>query len=96
MPNSNGKILDKLTRKSWPYLIVIAIILVILCVYDLRWTVPSIILMSILISIIVSIESISLGFKNTNKNRIINILTIRYNGASSIQNGSPTEKSRKT
>ena len=41
MPNSNGKILDKLTIKSGLHLTVIAILLIILCTYDLRWIFPS-------------------------------------------------------
>lgn len=45
MPNSNGKILDKLILKGWLYLVEIAVLLAILCVYDLRWLVPSVVLL---------------------------------------------------
>ena len=84
MPNSNGKILDKLTRKSWPYLIVIAIILAILCVYDLRWLVPSIALLATLIlnsyisqtkkrdEIVNHIESITSDVNSVSKSNLIN------------------------
>ena len=84
MPNSNGKILDKLTRRSWPYLIVIAILMIILCVYDLRWLVPSIILLAILIlnsyisrsknkdEIVSHIESITSDVNSVSKSNLIN------------------------
>ena len=42
MSNSNRKILDKLTGKNVIYIIVIAILAIALCVYDLRWIIPAI------------------------------------------------------
>lgn len=49
MPNSNGKILDKLATKNILYIIVIGILFIALCIYDLRWVVPSIIIFIILL-----------------------------------------------
>ncbi len=84
MPNSNGKILDKLTRKSWPYLIVIFIHMVILCIYDLRWLVPSLALFAILVlnsyisrsknkdEIVSNIESITSDVNSVSKSNLIN------------------------
>ena len=84
MPNSNGKILDKLTRKSWPYLIVIFIHMVILCIYDLRWLVPSLALFAILVlnsyisrsknkdEIVSHIESITSDVNSVSKSNLIN------------------------
>ena len=42
MPNSNRKILDKLTGRNIVYILVIAILAIALCVYDLRWIIPAI------------------------------------------------------
>lgn len=42
MPNSNRKILDNLTTKNVLYIIIIAILGIALCVYDLRWIIPAI------------------------------------------------------
>ncbi len=44
MPNSNGKIVKNLTNKNFIYIILIGILFIILCIYDLRWIVPSILL----------------------------------------------------
>ena len=44
MPNSNGKILDKLIAKNIVFHIIIAVLCVILCIYDLRWITPSVLL----------------------------------------------------
>ena len=44
MPNQNGKMLDKLTTKNILYLLIIGVLFIILCIYDLRWVIPSIIL----------------------------------------------------
>lgn len=84
MPNSNGKILDKLTIKGWLYLAVIAILMIALCVYDLRWLVPSIALFSALIfysvvssskkknEIVSHIESITSDVNSVSKSNLIN------------------------
>ena len=42
MPNSNSKILDKLTSKNIIYIIIIGFLGISLCIYDLRWIIPSI------------------------------------------------------
>ena len=47
MPSSNRKILDKLTSKNIIYLVIIGMLCIFLCVYDLSWIIPSIILFSI-------------------------------------------------
>lgn len=46
MPNTNGKILDKLTSKNIIYILVIGFLSITLCVYDLRWIIPSIVIFS--------------------------------------------------
>ncbi len=44
MPSQNGKMLDKLTTKNILYLLIIGVLFIVLCIYDLRWVIPSIIL----------------------------------------------------
>ena len=44
MSNFNGKIIEKLTSKVRIYLLIIIILSIILCMYDLRWIIPTIIL----------------------------------------------------
>ena len=44
MSNTNSKILDKLTSKNIIYIIVIGFLCIALCIYDLSWIIPSIIL----------------------------------------------------
>ena len=44
MPNSYGKILNKLTSKNTVYMIIIGLLCISLCIYDLRWIIPSILL----------------------------------------------------
>ena len=44
MSSFNGKFIKKLTSKTKIYLFIIAILSIILCVYDLRWIIPAIIL----------------------------------------------------
>lgn len=84
MPNSNGKILDKLTIKSGLHLTVIAILLIILCYYDLRWIAPSIMLFFALLfyslvtqskkknEIVNHIEAITTDINSATKNNLIN------------------------
>ena len=84
MPNSNGKILDKLTIKSGLHLTVIAILLTILCYYDLRWIAPSFMLFFALLfyslvtqskkknEIVNHIESITTDVNSATKNNLIN------------------------
>lgn len=49
MSGSNEKLIDKLTWKNYGYIILIAILCIILCTYDLAWVIPSIIIMVIII-----------------------------------------------
>lgn len=84
MPNSNGKILDKLTIKSGLHLTVIAILLTILCYYDLRWIAPSVMLFFALVfyslvtqskkknEIVNHIETITADVNSASKNNLIN------------------------
>lgn len=50
MPNSNNKILDSLNSKNIIYIVVIAILCISLCVYDLSWIIPSIIIFSLTVT----------------------------------------------
>ena len=49
MSGSNEKLIDKLTWKNYVFIILIAILCIILCTYDLAWVIPSIIIMVIII-----------------------------------------------
>lgn len=49
MPNNNGKILDKLTGKNVFYIIVIEFLCLSLCIYDLRWIIPSIFIITFIV-----------------------------------------------
>ena len=49
MPRKNGKILDDLILKSGIYLIIILLFMISLCIYDIKWLVPSIIIYILLI-----------------------------------------------
>lgn len=50
MPNSNNKILDSLNSKNLIYILVIAILCISLCVYDLSWIIPSIIIFALTVT----------------------------------------------
>lgn len=50
MPNSNNKILDSLNSKNLIYIFVIAILCISLCVYDLSWIIPSIIIFGLTVT----------------------------------------------
>ncbi len=50
MSNSNGKILDKLVNKNIIYIVVIGILAIALCVYDLRWIVPSVVIFALMVT----------------------------------------------
>lgn len=50
MPNSNNKILDSLNSKNLIYIFVIAILCISLCVYDLSWIIPSIIIFALTVT----------------------------------------------
>ena len=47
MPYRNDKILDKLTGKNIVYILVIAFLCITLSVYNLRWVIPSIVILNI-------------------------------------------------
>ena len=49
MPIKNGKILDKLVVKTGIYLIVILLFIIALCLYDLKWIIPSALIYVLLI-----------------------------------------------
>lgn len=84
MSEKNGNILDKLTVKGWLYLGVIAVLMVLLCAYDLRWIVPCIALYFALIfysiisqskkknEIVNHIESITSDVNSVSKSNLIN------------------------
>ena len=44
MPSTNGKILEKLVAKNIVFHVIIGILCLLLCVYDLRWIIPSILI----------------------------------------------------
>ena len=50
MPNSNGKILDRLTTKNVIYVLLIGMLCIALCGYDLRWIFPSIVIFSLTVA----------------------------------------------
>ncbi len=57
MPNSNGKILDKLTSKNIMYILIIGFLCIALCVYDLSWVIPSIVLFGIIVAYTIWVTS---------------------------------------
>ena len=50
MSNTNSKILDKLTSKNIIYILVIGFLCIALCIYDLSWIIPSIVLYMMVIA----------------------------------------------
>lgn len=50
MPNTSGKILDKLTSQNIFYILVINCLCIALCIYDLRWIIPSVVIISLMIA----------------------------------------------
>lgn len=57
MPNSNGKILDKLTSKNIIYILIIGFLCIALCVYDFSWIIPSIALFAIIVAYTIWVTS---------------------------------------
>lgn len=57
MPNSNGKILDKLTSKNIIDILIIGFLCIALCVYDLSWIIPSIVLFAIIVAYTIWVTS---------------------------------------
>lgn len=50
MPNINGKIIKNLAVKNFIYIIMIGFLCIELCVYDLRWIIPSIAIFAITVA----------------------------------------------
>lgn len=50
MPNSNNKILNSLNSKNLIYIFVIAVLCISLCVYDISWIIPSIIIFALTVT----------------------------------------------
>lgn len=84
MPSKDGKGIEKLASRSKIYLIVIGIILIVLCTYDLRWVIPSILIFGNLIvysiwvndkkktEIVNHIEEVTADVGVATKNNLIN------------------------
>lgn len=78
MPNSNNKILNNLTSKNLIYVLLIAILCISLCVYDLSWIIPSI----IIFALTVTYTLWSTGKKKTELENHIQDITSDVNSAS--------------
>lgn len=94
--NKNKKTIEKLTSRVKVYLVIIALLFILICTYDLRWTVPSIILYILLISYTIwvnskkkteletHIEEVAWGMNSTVKNNLhkspIPILVVETDG----------------
>lgn len=94
--NKNKKTIEKLTSRVKIYLVIIALLFILICTYDLRWIVPSIILYVLLISYTIwvnskkkteletHIEEVAWGMNSTVKNNLHNapipILVVETDG----------------
>ena len=84
MPNSNGNINEELLSRVKVYLVIIAILCIILCFYDLRWVIPSsiIVILVVIYSIIEKskkktelvnhIQELATDVNSATKNNLIN------------------------
>ena len=84
MPNSYGKIFKKLTTKNVLYTIIIGLLCIPLCIYDLRWIIPSILLFIAIIiytiwinskkktEIVNHIEEVTSDVTSATKNNLVN------------------------
>ena len=84
MPSTNGKILEKLIARNLVFNIIIGALCILLCSYDLRWLIPSIILFistlvySVWISgkkrleIVNHIQEVTSDFNSATKGNLIN------------------------
>lgn len=84
MPNSNGNILNKLTLKVQIYLVIIGVLCIVLCTYDIRWIIPSILMYIALIlyavwiqdkkktEIVNHIQEVASDVNSATKNNLIN------------------------
>lgn len=55
--NKNKKTIEKITSRVKIYLVIIALLFILICTYDVRWIVPSIILYTLLISYTIWVNS---------------------------------------
>lgn len=94
--NKNKKTIEKITSRVKIYLVIIALLFILICTYDLRWIVPSIILYVLLISYTIwvnskkkteletHIEEVAWGMNSTVKNNLhkspIPILVVETDG----------------
>jgi len=84
MPNSNGNILNKLTQRVQIYLFIIGLLCIALCIYDIRWIIPSILMYIALIlysvwtrgkkktEIVNHIQEVAVDVSSATKNNLIN------------------------
>ena len=84
MSNNNENFINRITLKNVMYVFIIMIFCVILCIYDLRWIIPSIIITVILLSytiwdaskkkveIISKIEEVSTDMSSASKENLVN------------------------
>lgn len=94
--NKNQKTIEKITSRVKIYLVIIALLFILICTYDLRWIAPSIILYVLLISYTIwvnskkkteletHIEEVAWGMNSTVKNNLhkspIPILVVETDG----------------
>lgn len=94
--NKNKKTIEKLTSRVKIYLVIIALLFILICTYDLRWIVPSVILYALLICYTIwvnskkkteletHIEEVAWGMNSTVKNNLnkapIPILVVETDG----------------
>ena len=84
MSDFNGNYIEKIISKVKIYLAIIAVLCVILCIYDIRWIIPSVILMGIIIiytllenskkknEIVNHIEEITMDVSSAGKSTLVN------------------------
>ena len=84
MSDFNGNYIEKIISKTKIYLAVIAVLCVILCIYDIKWIIPSIILMGLIIiytllenskkknELVNHIEEITMDVSSAGKSTLVN------------------------
>ena len=84
MSDSSGSFIEKIIAKVKIYLFIIIVLCIILCIYDLRWLIPSILLVVILSvytfyenskkknELVNHIEEITMDVNTTSKNTLVN------------------------
>jgi c-di-AMP phosphodiesterase-like protein len=94
--NKDKKVIEKLTSRVKIYLVIIALLFILICTYDLRWILPSIILYTMLViytiwintkkqtEIVTHIEEVAWGMNSTVRNTLnkspIPLLVIETDG----------------